>query len=72
MGKPFVSAPVKSKTLSEPGVVAICAIQNCSLTLDAKGKIKQQVGKCRAKGVVEGIIKCIDRARTNGLLAGED
>jgi alpha-tubulin suppressor-like RCC1 family protein len=69
VGKPFVSAPKKSKILSQPGTAAVCAIQNCSLTLDQDGEIKRKVGKrCNSDEVRDGIVKCLARARRHGLI----
>jgi alpha-tubulin suppressor-like RCC1 family protein len=72
VGKPFVSAPVKSKILSEDQrgelLSAVCAVQNCSATLDTTGKIRQQAGKCRAVGVHQELQDCITRAKLNGLV----
>jgi alpha-tubulin suppressor-like RCC1 family protein len=78
VGKPFVTAPVKSKTLSEDsndGVLlsAICAIQKCSVTLDATGSVRKKAGKCRATTMVdEGIQECIARAKQAGLITKAD
>lgn len=76
VGKPYVSAPVKSKTLSEDndGVLlsAVCAIQKCSLTLDAVGSVRNQAGKCRTTMVNEGIRACIARATQAGLIGRDN
>jgi alpha-tubulin suppressor-like RCC1 family protein len=81
VGKPYVMAPIKSKTLSEDdnnknggGVLlsAICAIQNCSITLDTQGSVRKQAGKCRSTVVDQGIQDCIARARQAGLIARAD
>lgn len=77
VGKPYVSAPVKSKTLSEVydgGVLlsAVCAIQKCSATLDAAGTVRRRTGKCRTAVVEEGIQECIARAKEAGLIPGAD
>ncbi len=72
VGKPFVSAPVKSKTLSESGDVllsAVCAFQNCSMTLDESGNVRKQAGKCRIPGLQESIQECITQAKQAGLIA---
>ena len=70
VGKPFVSAPRKSKVLSQPGTAAVCAIQHCSLTLGHNGEVKQKVGRrCNSDEVREGLERCIDRAQRHGLLA---
>lgn len=72
VGKPYVSAPVKSKTLSEDesGVLlsAVCAIQNCSMTLDTNGIVRQKAGKCSTDFVEKGIQTCISRAKVEGLI----
>jgi len=68
IGKPFVSAPRKSSILSEDGVAAICAVRNCSSTIDPQGQVKRQVGKCRSKLVSNGITKCVERAKQLGLI----
>ena len=70
VGKPFVSAPKKSKVLSQPGTAAVCAVQHCSLTLGHKGEVKQKVGRrCNSNEVQEGITRCIQRAQRHGLLS---
>ena len=61
IGKPYVSAPRRSKLLSSTSssgsnerhndsssgyIAAVCAIESCSITLDDEGKVIQQVGKC--------------------------
>jgi len=72
VGKPFVSATVKSKTLSEEqsGVLlsAICAVQNCSVTLDINGDVRSRAGKCRTDIVEREIQKCVARAKQEGLI----
>lgn len=70
IGKPFVSAPVQSKILSEPGIAAVCAFKACSITLDEHGSVKQQVGKCRSAS--EGLLKCVARAKRDGLIVNEE
>ncbi|KAL3914102.1 MAG: hypothetical protein SGARI_000307 [Bacillariaceae sp.] len=68
VGKPFVSAPKKSKVLSQPGTAAVCAIQHCSLTLGHKGEVKQKVGRrCNSDEVRKGLKRCIKRAQRHGL-----
>ena len=72
VGKPFVSAPIKSKMLSESGNVllsAVCAFQNCSMTLDESGKVRNQAGKCRIPGLQATIQECVARAKHAGLIA---
>ncbi len=71
VGKPYVSAPIKSKTLSEEqGLLsAVCAIEQCSLTLDETGTVRNQAGKCRNTAIVEkGVEECIIRAKHAGLI----
>lgn len=72
MGRSFVSAPVKSKTLSEDGngvlLSSVCAIQKCSLTLDTKGSIRNKVGRCKTNTVEKGIQTCIAKAKGEGLI----
>jgi alpha-tubulin suppressor-like RCC1 family protein len=66
VGKRFVSSPIRSTVLSEAGVAAVCAVKACSMTLDDRGRVKKQVGKCRS--VTEGLSKCIARAKWDGLI----
>lgn len=70
-GKPFVSAPTRSKVLSssddKPDIAAVCAIKNCSLTLNQQGGVLSKAGKCR--GIEKSLVKCIRRAEFHGLLA---
>lgn len=73
VGKPYVSAPAKSKSLSENGpnselLSAVCAVQKCSMTLDVTGKVRHTAGKCQAAGVQEALEHCIARAKLNGLI----
>lgn len=68
-GKPFVSAPTKSSALSQPGAAAICAFQTCSAVLGEDGSLLKMVGRgCRSSDVLEGLEKCIDRAKANALV----
>ena len=53
IGKPYVSAPRRSKLLSASAsasskqeIAAICAIESCSMTIDDHGEIIHKVGKC--------------------------
>jgi alpha-tubulin suppressor-like RCC1 family protein len=48
IGKPYVSAPRRSKVLSsgKSSIAAVCAIESCSMTIDDDGNIVQKVGKC--------------------------
>jgi alpha-tubulin suppressor-like RCC1 family protein len=71
VGKPFVSAPRKSTSLSEEGVAAVCAIENCSMTLADNGEVKQKVGRCQPSLIAKGIQNCVDRARRHGLIQEE-
>jgi alpha-tubulin suppressor-like RCC1 family protein len=70
VGKPFVSAPVKSRTLSsnKGEIAAVCAVKACSFTIDSKGSIGQQAGRCRAV-IQDELGKCIARAKQEGLLS---
>ena len=75
-GKPFVSAPTRSKVLSVPQtasytinskkIAAVCAIQHCSLTLDEDGNVMNQAGKCR--NIQKSLEFCVRRAQRDGLL----
>ena len=68
VGKPFVSAPIRSTKLSERGVSAVCAIKACSITLDEKALIKSKAGKCKNLSLIDKeIAKCIARAERNNL-----
>lgn len=70
VGKPFVSAPVKSTKLSSKDVSAVCAIKNCSITLDKNGSILQKAGRCASSSlIIEGIAKCISRAKKEELIS---
>lgn len=73
VGKPFVSAPVKSSKLSSKNrdekVAAVCAIQHCSLTLDEHGNVVDEAGKCRrTESFKTSLMACIQRAEKDGLL----
>lgn len=68
VGKPFVSAPVKSTKLSSPLVAAVCAIQACSATMDSRGSILRKEGKCISTMVTTGIEECIERSKDDGLV----
>ena len=69
-GAPFVSAPARSTALSsatdESKIAAVCAVADCTATLDAEGAVKAQVGRCR--GLAEHLAECRRRARERGLL----
>merc|ERR1712071_335344 len=60
IGKPFVSAPKRSKLLSsssgdsEKFIASVCAIESCSITIDEDGKPIQKVGKCTPPPKVSG------------------
>jgi alpha-tubulin suppressor-like RCC1 family protein len=72
VGKPFVSASVRSTVLSssKEEIAAVCAIHNCSLTLDDTGKVLKKAGRCRMTGeMINGLRACIDRAAQEGILA---
>mmetsp|Transcript_238 Transcript_238/g.356 ORF Transcript_238/g.356 Transcript_238/m.356 type:complete len:258 (+) Transcript_238:72-845(+) len=71
VGKPFVSAPVRSSVLSdkEARIAAVCAIQHCSLTLDGSGNILKKAGRCRKSDSFQNALNaCINIADTDGLL----
>ena len=69
VGKPFVSAPIRSTSLSSPSddIHAVCAVQSCSITLGEHGDVLKKVGKCR--NVAQGIRDCIERAREQELIS---
>ena len=73
VGKPYVSAPVKSKVLSEDPrgelLSAVCAVKNCSVTLNEKGTVRRTSGKCRVAELEEEIRDCFARAKLQGLIA---
>jgi alpha-tubulin suppressor-like RCC1 family protein len=83
--KRFVSAPARSHVLSASSssksrspaattdaiasVASVCAIQNCSLTMDRNGKVLQKAGKCReTPDFVKALATCRERAEKSGLL----
>lgn len=71
VGKPFVSAPIRSTELSssKADVAAVCAIRHCSMTLDENGKVLKKAGRCRLKAEMkEALTACIRRAAEDGLL----
>lgn len=72
VGKPFVSAWVRSSELSssKAEIAAVCAIQQCSLTLDGAGHVLKKAGRCKLRGKEDLIAlrKCIERATKDGLL----
>jgi alpha-tubulin suppressor-like RCC1 family protein len=72
-GKPFVSAPIKSPTLSHPDASAVCAIGACSIVLIGRdGRQNRMVGRnCRSQTVMDGLAQCIQTKRRNGLLLSE-
>jgi alpha-tubulin suppressor-like RCC1 family protein len=75
--KRFLSAATKSPTLSSstgsPKIAAVCAFQNCSMTLDVHGKVLEQVGKCRStKEFVNALAGCRKRAEQSDLLREGD
>jgi alpha-tubulin suppressor-like RCC1 family protein len=73
-GKPFVSAPTRSKILSSKNnqqlISAVCAIQDCSVTLDDKGQIMNKAGKCRK--ISDSLVACIRRAKGDGLVSSNN
>jgi len=70
--KPWVSSPAKSKILSSStaDISAVCAIRNCSMTLDANGEVMGKAGKCsmESKGMKKALALCRKRAKETGLL----
>ena len=70
IGKPFVSAPVKSVKLSVDGASAVCAVKACSMVFDDKGKRLAKAGKCRSSDaeIRKGIESCLKRAAAFGLV----
>jgi alpha-tubulin suppressor-like RCC1 family protein len=80
--KRFVSAPARSQILSASSsksqspattdviaIASVCAIQNCSLTMDRNGKVLQTAGKCReTQDFVKALANCRERAEKSGLL----
>jgi alpha-tubulin suppressor-like RCC1 family protein len=80
---PVLSAPDhgaihKKKTQPAPSpphqVAAVCAVQNCSVTLDADGRVLAQAGKCRTtmESFAAALDSCVHRARLAGLLRREE
>lgn len=75
--KRFVSAPARSHVLSATtdaniAIASVCAMQNCSLTMDRKGKVLQTAGKCReTTDFVKALADCRTRAEKSGLLGKE-
>ena len=72
-GKPWVSAPVRSKELSSKrgGIAAVCAINHCSLTLGDEGQVLASAGKkCskRIEKIAEALQYCQKKAEREGLL----
>ena len=71
--KPWVSSPAKSKVLSSlnPDIAAVCAHRHCSFTLNEKGGVKAQAGKCSfdVKGFQKALELCQKRAVENGLVS---
>jgi len=65
--KAFVHAAAKSPLLSAPNTAVVCAINDCTLTLDAKGQIMRETGKCNRK-IQEGLEMCRKRAESHGLI----
>jgi len=72
--KRFVSAPMRSPILSKGTVSAVCAIQDCSLTLSEQGNVLNQTGKCRRtlESFKSALQVCKDQARQKGLLPSEE
>mmetsp|Transcript_44964 Transcript_44964/g.108691 ORF Transcript_44964/g.108691 Transcript_44964/m.108691 type:complete len:271 (+) Transcript_44964:167-979(+) len=68
VGKPFVSAPVKSKILSSPLTKAVCAFRACSVALDENGKSIAKAGVCSSLPM-DWLSKCIQAKETEGLIS---
>jgi alpha-tubulin suppressor-like RCC1 family protein len=70
VGKPFVSAPIKSTKLSTNGASAVCAVKACSMVFDEEGKQLAKAGKCRKtdEEITKGIERCLQRASKFGLV----
>ena len=70
--KLFLSAPAKSTELSssQGNIAAVCAIENCSLTLDDKGSVLKTAGKCReTQQFLNALQSCQRRAGHSHLLS---
>ena len=72
-GKPWVSAPVRSKELSSKreNIAAVCAVNHCSLTLGDDGQVLTSVGKCSkrmSEGFARALQYCQKKAEGEGLL----
>lgn len=71
--KPWVSSPSKSKLLSSStgNISAVCAIRNCSMTLDDGGDVLARAGKCsiEMKGMKRALEACRKRAKETGLIS---
>ena len=68
IGKPYVSAPKRSKLLSSTSnigkngdkdssssaifIAAVCAVESCSITINDDGKIMRKVGKCSSSSKI--------------------
>lgn len=72
VGKPFVSAPMRSKRLSGNQVAAVCAVKDCTVTLNSGGDVLEMVGHCRAKDIQKGIYSCIEQSKSDGLILKEE
>lgn len=72
VGKPFVSAPIRSTVLSSPSTItiaAVCGMRDCSLTLDSSGNVLNKAGRCRMVGDLKVALNaCIERSERDGLL----
>ena len=69
--KAFLSAPAKSTELSSsrPEIAAVCAMENCSLTLNDEGSVLNKAGKCRQTAqFMKALGACQQRAADSGLL----
>jgi alpha-tubulin suppressor-like RCC1 family protein len=71
--KLFLSAAARSPALSSKTerIAAVCAIENCSLTLKESGETMNSAGKCRhTEQFMKALSSCRRRAEDSGLLRG--
>ncbi|KAL3935443.1 MAG: hypothetical protein SGBAC_009040 [Bacillariaceae sp.] len=68
VGKPFVSAPIKSKALSSPVTKAVCAFRACSIALDEIGETLGKAGSCSSLPL-DWLSKCIQEKEKEGLIS---
>jgi alpha-tubulin suppressor-like RCC1 family protein len=74
--KRFVSAAARSSVLSAAtdatAIASVCAMQNCSLTMDKNGRVLQTAGKCRETAdFIKALATCRERAEKSGLQGKE-